>query len=328
MLVVLGLDSLDAHWVDHHATPTIDSFTERGEMKTPEGLGPDELITGYLWPSMLMGEHPVDAFPGQYQDSNSETTSLTRWNNPVLDSGPVRRLERIVVERLSRRLKDQIKGLLSKANVEQEKQAATVLEERGSLLDAASNPKLISIPGINADDSNTELKSMVSDRVGNTGKTTKKDAQTFERAAARGDIDRLIRTLWAVRSREHDLVFTHFYSLDLIQHIWVNSETKMDRWYYLYDRFVSQVLRETSDDDTVVLVSDHGMQSDGIHSKRAFYAASKEVWGEPPYKMVDLREVLQSELESHRIDGGSAGPEMEVSADTKDHLENLGYFES
>lgn len=329
MLIVIGLDSLDYSRAAEYSMPTLEEFDERGQLNTPPGLEPNELITGLLWPSILMGNHPRTLFPGHFSTETQSDESLTGWSNPLLNNRLVSNLEAFLVTRLSRQQKDRLKSLLSKGGVEQEKKAVSVMEQHGSLLDTASNPRLISVPGINGDDSNTELKTMVADRVNGPGKQPKENAEAFESAAMRGDADRLARTLNAISSRNHDLIFSHFYSLDLIQHIWVNSERKMSRWHYFYDRIVSQVLHEADDDDTVVVISDHGMQSNGLHSKRAFYAATDSIWGESTFQMTELRSVLESVLASQELQSEPDDPDrLEIDDQTKDHLEELGYFDS
>lgn len=329
MLIVIGLDSLDYKRAADYSMPTLESFAERGQLETPSGLGSDELITGLLWPSILMGDHPRTLFPDHLSSAAGSDESLSQWNNPLLDSGLVSAFEEFLVTNLSREQKDRLKSLLSKGGVEQEKKAVSVMEQHGSLLDSARNPKLISVPGINADDSNTELKTMVADRVNEPGKQPKESAEAFENAAMRGDADRLSRTLNAISARNHDLIFSHFYSLDLIQHIWVGSERKISRWYYLYDQIVSQVLHEADEDDTVVVISDHGMQSNGLHSKRAYYAATDPIWGESEFRMTELRSVLESVLSSQELDSNpEAVDRLEIDDQTKDHLEELGYFDS
>lgn len=325
MLIVLGLDSLDANRVQEHPMPTLADFPEQGRLATPENLAPDELFTGYLWASMLAGDHPRTLFPEHF-GSDSEDAALNTWNVPVASQGLVKRVEGLLVNNLSRKSKDRLKAALSRVNIEQEKEAKQVLESAGSILDTAESPRLISVPGINGDDSNTELKRLVE---GSTGrKRTSVDAETFEREAAKADIDRLVRTINAVSSRKHDFLLAHFFSLDLIQHIWVTSDHKMRRWHLFYDNIIRQVVYEAAPSDTVVIVSDHGMQTSGIHSTRGFYAANKAIWGSEPYRAMDLRDVLEQELTNshHAPEEGGSEEVFEVNEQTEEHLKNLGYF--
>lgn len=326
MLVVLGLDSLDYQRLQRYETPHLDALTEMEQLRTPEGLGPDELITQVLWPSMLIGGHPRDLFPSYYQSSADETKE---WGNPLLDSGFVRRLESVLASQLSRKQKERIKQLLSDTGMEKSHIGRQKLEAEGSLLDVAENPNLISVPGINEDSTNRELKEMV----GRTADTeadysTAVDGESFERAALKADSDRLIRTLNAIESRHHDLVFSHLFSFDLIQHVWVSSEAKMARWHGIYDDFVGRVMAGLESGDVLVVVSDHGMSSDGRHSTQAVYGASKSLWPSKPCRSIHLRDVLETELhrDEHQPRSGDEVDELEVSESTKEHLEELGYF--
>ncbi len=325
MLIVLGLDSLDSKRVREHPMPALAEFPEQGRLATPENLAPDELFTGYLWASMLAGDHPRTLFPEHFGSGGQDAT-LNTWNVPIVNQRLVKRVEHILVNWLSRETKDRIKAVLNRVNIEQEKKAKQVLESSGSVLDAAQSPRLISVPGINGDDSNTELKRMVEE--GTRRKQTSVDAEIFEREAAKADIDRLIRTVNAVNSRKHDFLLAHFFSLDLIQHIWVTSDRRMRRWHLFYDNIIRQVVHETAPSDTVVIVSDHGMQTSGIHSTRGFYAANKRIWESETYRAVDLREILERELTNgrHAPEGGASEETLNVSEQTEEHLKNLGYF--
>jgi hypothetical protein len=200
------------------------------------------------------------------------------------------------------------------------------LAEVESVLDEAETPRLISVPGINFDVINKSLKGKLNSKHDLADKTT---AERFERHAIKADSSRLIQTLYAIESRECDLLVSHFFCLDLMQHLWSNSEHKMQRWYGLYDHFLSQVLEHTTEDDTVVIISDHGMQETGIHSTDAFFGSTKPIWGEGPYRVEDLAGLLRKELtENNHSDREQSKTETSgVSEEVTEHLRELGYFE-
>lgn len=330
MLVVVGLDSLDADTIDCYETPAIDQIRAEGEggkMETPVGLARNELNTQLLWPSMLVGENPKDLFPSYYED-DSQTTK--HWNLPLLSNSLAQWIEQEVSNIASSDAKRRLKQLLAQFGFEKEHIGENKLAETSSLLDTADAAHLISVPGINEDDINRNLKDMIAPKStcsNRNGYEPSGDITAFERKALSGDADRLIRFLNAIASRRHDFVMCHFFSLDLVQHVWADTPAKLKRWYGLYDDFVNRVRQTLSEDDTLVLVSDHGMETEGVHSKRAFYASNKRLWGDTPRKMEEVREVLESELQRHSPDDSNRKNDTpHITSETKDHLSKLGYF--
>lgn len=207
------------------------------------------------------------------------------------------------------------------------------LDETDSLIDAAGAPHVISVPGINEDDINRELKDMIAPETSKSsqdfsGYEPLTDVTKFERKALSADADRLIRVLNAIRSRKYDFVICHFFSLDVVQHVWANTPSMMNRWYGIYDDFVGQIQQELFEDDTLVLVSDHGMEKEGIHSKHAFYASTNKIWSDDHRKMEDLKTALELELKTHSYsDQSQVDPKTHITEDTRNHLSDLGYFE-
>lgn len=327
MLVVLGLDSLDADRVKSCPTPHIDAVKESGEggrLNPGEGLSSDELITQVLWPSLLAGRHPKDLFPSYYEGFDSETKY---WDNIVLDSRPIRWLESRLAQTLPRTKIEWIKEIMASAGASKSHIGADRLNDHGSILNTADSPYLISVPGINEDAENADLKSMIApEDHDNDSYQPTVDMTKFERAGLRADADRLIRTLNAIESRGHDFLMTHFFSLDLVQHVWANVTTKIERWYGLYDDFVGRVQHALSPEDTLVLVSDHGMRTTGVHSRQAFYACSKPIWGNDEWLLPDFRSVLEQELREHSVGMDQSKVDQTVDRETREHLEKLGYF--
>jgi len=333
MLVVTGLDSVDSETIEKYPTPNIDKICEQGEggrMHTPTGLDRDELITQVLWPSMLAGSNPKDIFPSYFEEVGQSTKY---WNTALLNNPVARRIENRVSSFASVDTKQELKRIARNFGVEKEDLGENKLSEIDSLLDVADSPHTISFPGINEDAANRELKDLLSPKSKRSdsdlpGYEISIDITEFERKAIRADSDRLIRLLNTVRSRTYDFVICHFFSIDLIQHIWAGTPSKMERWYGIYDDFVGRIKKELSDEDTLILVSDHGMETEGIHSKRAFYASNRQIWEESPRKMENLRGVLESELQRHSpINDDKSDETMQIASDTREHLSELGYFE-
>jgi len=306
-------------------------MAESGVMRTFEPLEPSELMTTVLWSSMLAGEHPKDLYPEYYEsDSPFNVWIKGEWDMPVLNTWPANRVEEFTVRRLTslfdrerqERIRERVREEIGKKSYVEKG-----LESTTSLLDAANSPKLISFPGVNFDISNMQLKTMIDNSTGKNFDVVD-SAMTFELQAMRADVDRLIRTLYSIRRRENDIVAAHFFSLDLIQHVWAKSDRKMQRWYGFYDFVARQVLESCAEEDTVVIASDHGMERNGIHSKRAFYAASKNLWDADRYRSGELASVLIDELsgEKHSPNEKADVEDLELATETEDHLKDLGYF--
>lgn len=330
MLIIVGFDSFDCRRVESMETPTVDGLAEYGCLEPFEGLSSSELMTTVLWSSMFAGRHPKQLYPEYYEaETPFDVWIEGTWQPPWLQSIPVKSLERFAVRRLSsllarRRqewLRDRVRSRIGKRSY-----IEVGLEGTDSVLSVAENPRLISFPGINFDHTNKELKSMVDNSVSGNYTLTN-TAERFERQALSADADRLIRTLYAIESRRHDLVATHFFSLDLVQHVWAPNNAKMHRWYGFYDDILKSVLRAACPMDTVVVVSDHGMETNGIHSRNAFYGATEELWA-GNYRMIDLADVLKTELrrDSHKVGEADESTEMDIKKETADHLRDLGYF--
>jgi hypothetical protein len=340
MLIILGFDSFDFKRHQKYDTPNFDEMATTELMETPSGLKPSELSTVVLWASMLAGENPKDLYPEYYQDeftgkdtASFDTVAEGKWNSRLLNLNPLQTIEKPLVKTIPSRLNEKIKERLNKHGVEKKSYVQKRFENVPSVLDHAESPRLISMPGFNWDDSNFDLKDMVSPyadtRDGDDYHELQTDPETFERKAYTNDADRLVRTLYSIERRNHEFLLTHFFSLDLVQHVWVESDTKMAQWYGYYDYILGSVLNAVSKDDTVVVVSDHGMQSTGTHSTRAVFASSRPIWNCKRCQMEDLADVLVGELDSSRHEVRSdAGHErsMSLKDETAQHLKDLGYF--
>ncbi len=333
MLVVVGLDSFDSETISQYSTPHIDAVRESGEggrLHTPVGLDRNELITQVLWPSMLAGGNPKNLFPSYFENVGQSTK---QWNTDILENPLIQRFESQISSSLSTETKQKMKKIAERLGAQKEDLGENRLQEIDSLLDDADSPCVISLPGINEDAVNRELKDLITPGSPKSssdfsGYIPSIESSAFERKALSADADRLIRLLDAVESRQHDFVICHFFSIDLVQHIWADTPSKLERWYGIYDDYVGRVRQSLSENDTLVLVSDHGMETEGIHSKRAFYAANKQLWEETPRKMEDFRGVLESELQEHSSsDDNVEDNTVQISGDTRKHLSELGYFD-
>jgi hypothetical protein len=334
MLIVVGLDSFDSDYYRSVSTQQIDSLAERGHLEPFEELGPNELYTPILWPSILAGEHPHTLFPEYYEDSDdTPENKRSAYFERLLDSRIFQIPHDMAARNLSASQKDRLYKYLDRAGIERNTTKIDTIAEEAfqfyqPVFSKSESYNLISLPGYNEDKNNKKLKQMMENPTAENGDfSVSSDATTFERLAAKDDMDRLIRLLQSIQSRKYDFIFTHFFGLDPIQHVWRTDSEMMERWYLLYDNFVRQIMNELGDDDTLVVLSDHGMEAEGVHSRRAFYASTKELWPAETRSMIDVKDVLQEELENHI--GESSTDEITdptLSEASREHLEDLGYF--
>lgn len=320
MLIVLGLDSLDFNRIQDYRTPALDGLAELRYLNTPDRLGPGELKTQLLWPSLLCGVHPLTRFSSYYGD---EAKEVSTWNNPLLNNPIAAFSENLFSNRLSREHKEYLKRLLQFTGTERESETEEAVRSESSLYTAAESPNLISIPGVNEDPVNRDLKQML---VPGDNYELDVTPTEFERAGWRADSDRLIRTLTAIDSREPDFLMTHFYALDLVQHLWPQDDRKLARWYGLYDDILSRVLASVDSTDIVVVVSDHGMQRDGRHSTRAVFGCSESIWSKSKCNFQEFKPVLEELLSRHKAGEETVNESVEIEPETASHLEDLGYF--
>ena len=336
MLVVLGLDSWDHARYQQFDTPTVDSLIDTRLLEPFDGLAPGELITQVLWPAMLYGENPKTIWPEFYdRQSGYDDAGSDEEPDPLRERSTkeqIREIGRRTVLRAIKPTASNVAGRLGiiETNGEFDRDSAgkELIERRESLVSAADNPRLVSVPGINEDVGNHELRRMV-DREGakNVSEySLNVTAETYEQRVFELDAAHEVQTLQAVH-QGYDLVWAHFAGLDSIQHRFSDSTMMMGRWYRFYDNIVSQVISELGAEDTLVVVSDHGMDESGLHSRRAFFGATKQLWPGTRARMEDLRGVLETELKNHTPTTSTEAIDMSVGNETKEHLKELGYID-
>ncbi|WP_336135338.1 alkaline phosphatase family protein [Natronomonas amylolytica] len=329
MLVVLGLDSWDYKRYQQYSTPTVSGLEEKHELRPFDGLAAGELVTQVLWPAMLYGKSPKNIWPEFYEgksgynssDSDQGVTTNATYISYIKEILPASALP--AASTIAKRL-----GIIENSNEFDKHSAGKVLiENQSSLVTAAESPSLVSIPGINEDMRNYDLNEMVKkENADNPSEySLGVSAELYEKRAFELDSGHLAQTLQKINDG-HDLVWAHFAGLDFIQHMFGESEEIISRWYRFYDNIVRQVQSELDSNDTLVVLSDHGMNRSGLHSHRAFFGSTKNLWDDEKPKMERLREILEAELEDHGPKTPSESVSMEIGDQTKDHLKELGYF--
>jgi hypothetical protein len=138
---------------------------------------------------------------------------------------------------------------------------------------------------------------------------------------------RTARIRRALRSRQYELVFGYTSGLDLVGHVSYDRPELQERAYEELDEFVGELHGDLSEDDELVLVSDHGLQ-DGLHTDEAMIAATDSRIIEGVSGVLDVRKALKDELESsdHTQTQRSDKGEIIGSSEVREQLEDLGYM--
>lgn len=140
---------------------------------------------------------------------------------------------------------------------------------------------------------------------------------------------RLARIRRAFRSRRFELVFGYTSGLDLIGHVAYNNPELQTRAYEEVNEFVGELRADLGEEDTLVLVSDHGLQ-EGIHTPQAMIASQEPEIVAAVDSVLDVRASLEMELadNQHMPERPKRASESSEGADeqVRQHLEDLGYF--
>lgn len=131
---------------------------------------------------------------------------------------------------------------------------------------------------------------------------------------------------WAARmADEHvPIVGVHSHILDIAGHAYANREDKLRNVYEKVDSMLGFLRSQT---DTLVVLSDHGMQtgwidedtSPGTHSRRAMISTTEE--GALPKSVYDVCDWLEQKKR-----GGEQSADIVESDAPTEHLRDLGYF--
>jgi len=122
-------------------------------------------------------------------------------------------------------------------------------------------------------------------------------------------------------------VFGYTSGLDLIGHVSYSRPELQERAYDELNEFIGELRGDLSEDDELVLVSDHGLQ-EGLHTEEAMVAATDPEILESISSVVDVRGALEAELDGQdhtptpRSEATSVGDGSEV----REQLEDLGYM--
>jgi hypothetical protein len=322
-VVVFGIDALDPDIVDtekhpnltlesHHAIETI--VSKAGEPSTHE-----------LWPTIITGLPP--------EDHGLQLTDGVAWENPLFRIGSAVS-DYLLPDKIQTRLgawllnNTQTDAFRTPSTYYSDNDLSTVFDNR----DAAA----IGIPNyvVNTDEEDREhqlRRSMgeLFERTPGTetGHASANPVEFYEQCMEMVMI-RTARIRRALRSRHHELVFGYTSGLDLIGHVSHDRPALQADAYEEADEFVGELADDIGEDDSLLLVSDHGLQ-DGLHTEEAMVASTDPELIKEIDSVLDIHAALDSEL-----DDGRHAPEKrdvkridpEDAGAVQEQLEDLGYM--
>lgn len=322
-VVVFGIDALDPAILDPDTHPNL-ALEEYATIETIVSAS-GEPSTHELWPTIITGLTP-SAHGLQLDDG-------VAWGNPLL-----RYASRVADVALPDALQTKIGAwLLNNTDEDAFRVPATYYEERDikTVFDGRES-RAIGIPNYVTDPDDEDREHVLRRSMGalferdpdlESGHRSDDPVEFYERCMEMA----MVRTMLvrrAYRSKSFELVFGYTSGLDLIGHVSYDLPGLQERAYAEMDDFVGELLADLSDEDELVLVSDHGLQ-DGVHTKEAMIASSDEDLVDGVDSVTDVSAAIEAELDAADHTPESPQYERRGSSDgvrVRDQLENLGYM--
>ncbi|TKX39429.1 hypothetical protein EXE51_00695 [Halorubrum sp. CGM5_25_10-8B] len=323
-VVVVGIDALDAELVSEskHPNLTLNAHSQISTIESANG----ELSTHELWPTIITGLPP--------EKHGLTLNSGVGWESPTLRFGGS--VADIV-------LPDQIQSklgawILNNTETDVFRTPVSYYEknEIQTIFDGC-NAETIGIPNyvvdLDTDDREHELRRQLGDLferdTSQPGGHSSADPALFYEQAMEMVMIRLARIRRAYRSHRYELVFGYTSGVDLIGHIAYSDPSLQDQAYNETDDFVGDLLTDLGSDDTLVIVSDHGLQ-DGIHTEQAMIASTDPRIVDRVDSVVDVRSSLEEAIAEGDHEPTPSADSRKSSVDdekqVQEHLKDLGYM--
>jgi hypothetical protein len=323
-LVVVGIDALDAELVSESAHPnlTLEAYSRISTIESASG----ELSTHELWPTIITGVRP---------DVHGLTLeSGVGWESPILRFGGTI-ADVVLPDRIQSKLGAWI---LNNTETDVFRTPASYYGENGlrTLFDGYDT-ETIGIPNYVTDpdmsDREHELRRQLGDLferdLDQPGGHSSADPEAFYEQAMEMVMVRLARTRRAYRGGRFGLVFGYTSGVDLIGHAAYNDPHLQNRAYDESDDFIDDLRSDLAPDDTLVIVSDHGLQQ-GIHTRQAMIASTEPRIVDAVDSVLDVRDALEAEMGDgeHEPTASERSRESSVDGETQvqEHLKDLGYM--
>jgi predicted AlkP superfamily pyrophosphatase or phosphodiesterase len=321
-VAVFGIDALDPDLVDPEIHPhlTLAGYKTIKTLSSSKG----EPSTHELWPTIITGlrpeEHGLMLKDGVAWES-SVLRAGSKASDYVLPNSIQTQLGALLLNRTSE------DAFRTPASYYEDNGLTTVFDDRTA--------KAIGIPNYvvdpDSEDREHQLRGDMGDLFerdpGSKGGHASADPSAFYEQCLEMTIIRTARIRRALRSRQYELVFGYTSGLDLIGHVSYDRPALQERAYQELNDFVGELYNDLSDEDELVLVSDHGLQ-DGLHTDKAMIAATDPAFADHVSSVLDVREAVEDELRTNdhtptpRTERTDAGDSEEV----RQQLEDLGYM--
>ena len=325
-VVVFGIDALDPELVDPEAHPhlALDRYETIDTILSSVGRP----STHELWPTIITGLAPEEH--GLLLDDG------VAWDNPLLRTG-----SNIADHVLPERVQTKIGAwLLNETSEDAFRIPASYYENNGlSTVFDEYDATAIGVPNYVVDPDSKDREHEIRRSLGGlferdpgaeTGHTTG-DVEEFYDRCMEMVMVRTARIRHALRSGRNELVFGYTSGLDLIGHVSHDRPAVQQRAYEEINQFVGELVADLTEDDVLILVSDHGLQ-EGMHTDEAMIASSAGGVLDEVEGVTDVRRAIESELNRrrHRPTGRAFGSSDDVDSENseavREQLEELGYL--
>lgn len=322
-LVIFGIDALDPDLVDSEKHPhlVLDAHSHMETIVSSAGSP----STHELWPTIITGQRP--------EEHGLELDDGVSWENPLFAIGSSV-ADYILPANLQMRLGA---WLLNRTTEDAFRVPATYYEKNGltTLFDEYTT-KTIGIPNYVTDPDDEDREHSLRREMGSLferdpdaqGGHRSADPVRFYELCMEMSMVRITRTRRALRSRQFELVFGYTSGLDLIGHVAYDNPTLQRRAYDELDHFIGELRDDLSDNDELVLVSDHGLQN-GVHTHEAIIAATIPSLVAGVDGVLDIRKAIENELEDHDYNPDPVDYEEREPVDdeaVREQLKDLGYM--
>jgi len=322
-VVVLGVDALDPDLVDPVDHPHL--CLERHERIETIVSSAGEPSTHELWPTIITGLPPGEH--GLVLDDG------VAWENPALNFAST-----VADYVLPESIRTKIGAwLLNNTAEDAFRVPATYYAERGisTVFDGIAS-KAIGVPNYVVDTESDDREHQLRRNMGDLferdpdakgGHTSANVAEFYEQCLEMMMI-RVARTRRALRSRQYELVFGYTSGLDLIGHVSHDQPKVRNRAYDELNQFVAELAGDLRADNTLVLVSDHGLQN-GLHTDEAMVASTTPGLLEGVTDVRDIRGAIERAIRQSDYSPESLWDEQRSGASAErvaEQLEDLGYM--
>ena len=274
--VLFGINALEAEIVESGTYQNL-TLKRNGRLEIPDEL---PLHTEVLWPSIITGVKP--------SVHGLTRTTAREWESPALELaaqvGTSIFPEKYLLP-IGKRIQKLGFGREDKSGAEHFKQVGLDTIFTGV-------PSVdIDVPGYSEREGTDEVRELMGH-----DEYEPRDESLFLEKIEDEFADKRERLLKSLSS-DVDLYVCYFQALDNFQHVYWNDEAAVREWYDRFDTLVGEVRNKVSDQDTVIVMSDHGMREGedgkGEHSAHGYYASTSDIHMET---ILDLKDKIDNEI--------------------------------